>query len=82
MAPNGDRAQLFRDPLEAEVMEHPLRTIEKHLAMNLLELTIPDRPRSRRQKYRLTAAGRQMLAEMAETKKGSLRSLSDRPGPG
>ena len=58
------------------------RAIEKHLAMNLLELTIPDRPRSRRQKYRLTAAGRQMLAEMAETKKGSLRSLSDRPGPG
>ena len=63
-------------------MEHSLRTIEKHLAMNLLELTIPDRPRSRRQKYRLTAAGRQMLAEMAETKKGSLRSLSDRPSPG
>ena len=41
--------------------------------MNLLELTIPDKPRSRRQKYRLTAAGRQMLAGMAETKQERAR---------
>ena len=49
------------------------RAIEKHLAMNLLELTIPDKPRSRLQKYRLTAAGRQMLAGMAETKQERAR---------
>ena len=49
------------------------RAIEKHLAMNLLELTIPDKPRSRGQKYRLTAAGRRMLAGMAETKQERAR---------
>ncbi len=29
-----------------------------------LEMTIPDKPTSRHQKYRLTAAGRQLLAEL------------------
>ena len=35
--------------------------------MNLLEHTIPDKPRSGKQKYRLTAAGRQFLADLAAT---------------
>jgi len=42
------------------------RAVERHLAMNLLELTIPDKPRSGRQRYRLTAAGRRVLADLAE----------------
>ena len=44
------------------------RAVERHLAMNLLELTIPDKPRSGRQRYRLTAAGRRVLAGLAEGK--------------
>jgi ATP-dependent DNA helicase RecG len=43
--------------------------IERHLAMNLLELTIPDKPRSGRQRYRLTAAGRRLLAGLEGVKK-------------
>ena len=35
--------------------------------MNVLEHTIPDKPRSGKQKYRLTAAGRQFLADLAPT---------------
>ncbi len=31
------------------------------LAAGLIELTIPDKPRSSRQRYRLTAKGRQFL---------------------
>ena len=44
------------------------RAIERHLAMNLLELTIPDKPRSGKQRYRLTTAGRQILAGLAGVK--------------
>ena len=44
------------------------RAIERHLAMNLLELTIPDKPRSGKQRYRLTAAGRRILAGLAGVK--------------
>ena len=43
--------------------------MERHLAMNLLELTIPDKPRSGRQRYRLTAAGRRLLAGLEGVKK-------------
>ena len=43
------------------------RAIARHLAMNLLEHTIPDKPRSGKQKYRLTAAGRQFLADLTAT---------------
>ena len=44
------------------------RAIERHLAMNLLELTIPDKPRSGKQRYRLTTAGRRILAGLAGVK--------------
>lgn len=43
------------------------RAIAKYLAMNLLERTVPNRPRSGRQQYRLTAAGRQLLADIDES---------------
>ena len=45
------------------------RAIERYLAMNLLELTIPDKPRSGKQRYRLTVAGRRFLAGVAGVKK-------------
>ena len=45
------------------------RGVERHLAMNLLELTIPDKPRSGRQRYRLTAAGRLLLAGIEGVKR-------------
>ncbi len=41
------------------------RTIEKHRAMNLLEHTIPDKPRSSKQRYRLTPTRRRVLAALA-----------------
>ena len=41
------------------------RAIESHLAIRLLELTIPDRPRSSKQRYRLTAQGRRLLDRLA-----------------
>ena len=44
------------------------RAIEKHLAMNLLELTIPDKPRSGKQRYRLTSAGRRILTSLSGVK--------------
>ena len=34
------------------------------LKAGLLEMTIPDKPRSSRQKYRLTTRGRNLLAEL------------------
>lgn len=43
------------------------RAIAKYLAMNLLERTVPNKPRSGRQQYRLTAAGRQLLADVDES---------------
>ena len=43
--------------------------VERLVAMDLLELTIPDKPRSGRQRYRLTAAGRRRLAGLADVKK-------------
>lgn len=36
--------------------------------MDLLELTIPDKPRGGRQRYRLTAAGRRVLAGLTNQK--------------
>jgi ATP-dependent DNA helicase RecG len=39
--------------------------LEPLLSSGLLERTIPDKPRSSRQMYRLTAAGREFLAEIA-----------------
>ena len=45
------------------------RAIERQRAMNLLEHTIPDKPRSSKQRYRLTAAGRRVLAGLAGRKK-------------
>ena len=42
------------------------RAIERHLTMRLLELTIPAKPRSGRQRYRLTASGRRLLDALAD----------------
>ena len=42
------------------------RAVERHLALNLLERTIPDKPRSGKQRYRLTAAGRRILAGLTD----------------
>ena len=44
------------------------RAIERYRAMNLLELTIPDKPRSGKQRYRLTPTGRRVLAVLADEK--------------
>ncbi len=40
------------------------RYIDPALAQGLIEMTIPDKPRSRLQKYRLTAAGRTLLQSL------------------
>jgi len=46
--------------------------VNEHLkplvAAGLIELTIPDKPRSSRQRYRLTAAGRELLKHIEESK--------------
>lgn len=39
------------------------------LDAGLVEMTIPDKPRSSKQEYRLTEEGRQYLAEIAEDAK-------------
>ena len=36
------------------------------IRMKLIEMTIPDKPRSSRQKYRLTDAGKRLLASMQD----------------
>jgi len=36
------------------------------LAAGLIEMTVPDKPRSRNQRYRLTALGRKVLAQQNE----------------
>ena len=37
-------------------------------APDLIEMTIPDKPRSRKQRYRLTAAGREYLKQSHEAR--------------
>jgi len=39
-----------------------LHYLNKGLELELIEMTIPDKPRSRLQKYRLTTLGRQVLS--------------------
>jgi len=39
------------------------RSLEKIITTGLLEMTMPEKPRSSRQKYRLTEKGRQLLAK-------------------
>ena len=39
------------------------------LEANLIEMTIPDKPRSSKQRYRLTARGATLLAQQAKDKK-------------
>ena len=43
------------------------RYLGPSLAAGLVELTIPDKPTSRLQKYRLTAAGKALLAARSKT---------------
>ncbi len=59
----------------AEIQQKLGLTDEKHfrehyqqpaVAMELIEMTIPDKPRSSKQKYRLTNAGKRLLESMQE----------------
>lgn len=45
------------------------RAIERYLAIDLHECTIPGKPRSGKQRHRLTAAGRRRLADLADAAK-------------
>jgi len=40
------------------------RSLEKMLSFGFIEMTIPDKPRSSKQKYRLTDAGKRLLDSM------------------
>jgi ATP-dependent DNA helicase RecG len=42
------------------------KQIKNLLAADLIEMTLPDKPSSRLQKYRLTAEGRVLLTNVAE----------------
>ena len=56
------RAELMQK-LNLQHAEHfRLGYLKKGLELKLIEMTIPDKPRSRLQKYRLTALGKQVLA--------------------
>ena len=55
--------QQLREAIGLRDDEHFRRTyLIPALEAGLIEMTIPEKPRSSRQKYRLTAKGRQVLA--------------------
>jgi len=64
--------ELLRDELQAYLglkdRKH-FRNAYLHPALDagLIEMTLPDKPRSRNQRYRLTGAGRRFLADMGGT---------------
>ena len=43
------------------------RSLDRLLALRLIEMTIPDKPRSSKQRYRLTQKGRKLLAQIQGT---------------
>jgi ATP-dependent DNA helicase RecG len=45
--------------------------LQSALAAGLVEMTIPDKPKSSKQKYRLTAAGRAVLEQYAGSQDGA-----------
>ncbi|MEY4168179.1 MAG: hypothetical protein RIR52_2003 [Acidobacteriota bacterium] len=55
--------QQLREAIGLRDDEHFRRTyLIPALEAGLIEMTIPEKPRSSRQKYRLTARGRQLMA--------------------
>ena len=83
-APSGQQVKVLRncfsDSAISEFMSYTGRrdrTKFRNQVMNplleggWLEMTIPDKPTSSQQKYRLTAAGRQLLAELDGTDSNS-----------
>lgn len=57
------RAELMEKTGLKHAEHFRLNYLLKSLELNLIEMTIPDKPRSRLQKYRLTPLGKQLLAE-------------------